>query len=105
MMTMMAMELLATVRLTALVTQDELTTPLRWRVEDATKDAEYGSFRERFAYLVGCDRCTSMWAAAAVLLLSRSRWGRVVVRALAMSQLTIWVLRWEEQYERRADGR
>lgn len=82
----------ATARLAALASQDEITQPLRNIVDRWAKDAEYGSFRDRVSYLVNCKRCTSVWAAALVIVLWTRPAGRQIVRGLAFSQGAIALL-------------
>lgn len=68
---------LATWRATELITEDELTRPIReWIVRRWP-----GS---KLAYLVTCKVCSSVWAAAAVLVLPE--W---VATVLGMSAVTI----------------
>lgn len=91
---------LATARLAMLVAQDEITEPLRQKVDAFAKDAEYGSLPERLSYLVSCTKCTSIWASAAVLLLWRFPAGQTIVRLLAGSQAaitTLAALEWLEE--------
>ena len=76
---------LAVYRLTSLVTKDELTEPIRARVALAATGKPVGSLVERASYLVSCHRCVSVWAGAAVLLLSRFAAGRVLIAVLALS--------------------
>ena len=92
---------LATARLAALVAQDEITEPLRRAVDGWAGDAPYGSLKDRVNYLVNCTHCTSIWAAAVVLGLSKSRYGRPVVWTLALSQAGIITLAIHERLERR----
>ena len=78
---------LAVARLTTLVTTDEITEPLRRKVDDWARGYPVGSVRERLAYLVSCSKCTSVWAAGAVLgLWVSGEGGKAVVRLLAASQ-------------------
>lgn len=76
---------LAIRRLTQLVVQDELTSPVRDRIMEWAKDAPTGSPKERISYLVGCGACASVWASAVILLLNRHRTGRVLNTVLAGS--------------------
>lgn len=81
----------AVLRLTALVTEDEITEPIRSKVELKAMGKPYGSLPERAAYLVTCHRCVSIWAAGAVLVLERFKLGRALVDLLALSQAEILV--------------
>lgn len=69
----------ATWRATVLITEDELTRPLREAVNRRWPDS-------RAAYLIQCPACVSVWAGFATLLLPR--WA---TRALALSASTILV--------------
>lgn len=86
----MITEILAVARATRLVTEDEITAPLRKKVERAAGDAPLYSARERLATLVTCSLCTSMWAAAGVLLANRTDAGRALVKMGALSEAAIW---------------
>jgi hypothetical protein len=77
---------LATRRITTLVTEDKITEDLRnavWRKfpEDVSK----------VGYLVGCRKCTSIWAGlAALLLLTLGKGpGQGLLYALALSEVSI----------------
>lgn len=76
---------LATQRLTQLVTEDEITRPIRQKVDAWAGDAPEFSFKERLAYAVECPACTSIWAAGAVAGLSMFGYGRMLNRILAFS--------------------
>lgn len=56
---------LATFRITRLVTTDEITRPLREKLWD-----RYPPESTRIGYLVSCDHCTGIYAAAAVSALT-----------------------------------
>lgn len=60
-----AVAVAATHRLTTLVVKDEITRPIREKVEDT-----FGG-ESRLTYLVNCPACTSVWAAAVVTVLPR----------------------------------
>ena len=79
----------ATVRLTTLITSDEITAPLRYMAEDAARGARVGSLPERLNYLVSCPRCVSVWAAGGLLVASQTRPGRFLVKVLALSQAVV----------------
>lgn len=82
---------LAATRLTRLITEDEITEPLRLRVNRWATGAPYGSPRERLAYIPTCRQCSSIYCAAAVLLLHRygGAPGRAVNAILALSQAAL----------------
>lgn len=71
--------LIACIRLTDLVVDDEVTRPAR---EWVGKRWPAGPL----PYLLSCKRCTSVWAAGVVTLLPRR-----ACTVLALSQATIWV--------------
>jgi|SRR6478735_3380216 hypothetical protein len=85
----MLTKVFAVQRLTQLVTQDEITRPLRMKVDKWAGEAPEFSLKERAAYMIECPACTSIWAAAVVAGLSRFRLGRVAVRILALSGLAL----------------
>lgn len=74
----MLTDLLATARLTRLVTEDSITEPLRDRAME---------IHPKLGELVQCRMCTSVWAALAVTVLSRTVPG--LNRMLALSEGTI----------------
>lgn len=84
---------LATSRLTRLVTEDEITAPLRDRVESWAAGAAEGSLKERLAYIPTCRACSSVWAAGIVLGLTYGlgRVGRPLVGTLAASEAGLTV--------------
>lgn len=90
----------ATARLTALIAQDEITNPIRDRLEDWSRDAPEGSFKERVTFLVNCTHCVSVWAAAGILLTNAWPRTRPVVVMLAASQAAISTLALIEMVER-----
>lgn len=91
---------LATQRLTQLVTEDELTRPLRDAIDSwATGAAEF-TVKDRVATLTGCSACVSVWAGAGILLASRWRVGRVLVRILAASGAALIVDAGRQRLER-----
>lgn len=67
---------LATARLTRLISEDEITRPLRKRV---------GKLHSEVDYLVNCRYCVGVWAAAGVLLMQKHPVGRVACRVLAVA--------------------
>lgn len=52
----------AATRVVLLITSDEITRPIRERVENRWPGSQ-------LSYLVSCERCISMWSALLVLLL------------------------------------
>ena len=77
---------LAVWRLTKLVTEDEITRPLREKVVLWSDKGEDDSFRDQLGYLVECRACVSIWASAAVVGLGMmGRPGRLLVQTLAGS--------------------
>lgn len=90
---------LAIARLTMLITDDEVSAPLR----DAAirlDDRFHNAFTDKLLYFVTCRRCVSVWAAAAVLLADRVPGGRFAVQALAGSQAALIALALNERIER-----
>lgn len=85
----MIAKIAAVFRLTALVTVDEITEPIRARVQLAATGKPQGHPVERLSYLITCHRCVSVWAGFVVLGLSRFAVGRVIINALALSQAEI----------------
>lgn len=71
---------LAVSRLTRLITEDEITAPVRDRVEQWASGSDYGSVRERLAYIPTCRACSSIYSAAVVA--AALRWGREPGRLL-----------------------
>ena len=90
----------AAARLTRLVTEDEITRPAREMVIDWSERG--GPWRQKMAYLVDCQWCTSIWAAGAVLVASRTRGGRWLNKAGAVSMAAVIVLTVEELLDRKA---
>jgi hypothetical protein len=76
---------LATKRLTQLIVDDELTAPWRDRIIEWSDRHPEGSWRDRLGYLVSCPACTSVWAGAGILLVTRHPIGRMLARVLAVS--------------------
>lgn len=81
---------LATKRLTQLVVEDDITTPLRRAVDNWSSGEPEGSFKERISYLVSCEACVSVWAAGAVLLAGLTAPGRAANKVLAGSQSALF---------------
>jgi len=92
---------LAAARLTRLVVDDEITEPLRTRIQAASVDAEYAEppaknriprLLDQIDTAVNCHACTSVWAGGGVLAAeSAGPVGRFLVRALALSQSALLV--------------
>lgn len=80
---------LAVARLTSLITEDEITEPIRSRVTEWSDRYPEGSVPDRLGYLVSCQRCVSVWAAGGVLVASYFRPTRPLVRILAASQAAL----------------
>ncbi|QDK02612.1 hypothetical protein PP304_gp064 [Gordonia phage Phendrix] len=70
---------LATKRLTRLVVEDEITRPIRESVEE----------NYWLNYLVNCKKCTSVWAAAAVLILGHVLPGKFIICTLGISEAVL----------------
>lgn len=84
----------ATVRLTLLLSRDEVTQPIRDALDVAAVGAPHGSLVERLSYLFSCHKCTSVWAATAVVgaWTFGGRTGRALVQALAASQAAVMII-------------
>jgi len=96
---------LAAARLTRLVVEDEITEPIRQRIQRrAVADVEVGTgplgsnllvphaFWDKVDTAVNCHACTSVWAGGGVLAAeSAGPVGRFLVRALALSQSALLV--------------
>lgn len=77
----------AVARITTLITEDAISEPLRDALDERARRAKLYSFHERVAYMASCPSCTSVWAGMAVVGLSQFKAGRLVITALALSQL------------------
>jgi hypothetical protein len=82
----MAVDALATARLTRLVVDDEIFQPVRDRVQGRWPES-------KLAYLMTCPVCVSIWAGVAVAGFGRSPTLGWVKRTLALSEATILVRR------------
>lgn len=91
---------LATQRLTQLVTEDELTRPIRDLINRWAKDAPDLSFKDRVAVLASCQACMSVWSAAAILIASRFRLGQPLIRILAGSGVALLLTAVKERLDR-----
>lgn len=77
----------ATARIATLVSKDEIMAPVRYKIDDWADGKPYGSVPERLQYLINCHRCSSVWAAGAVLVLNAAGpAGAAVLGVLALSQ-------------------
>jgi hypothetical protein len=81
---------LATARLTQLVVDDEITAPVRDKVQKlaATPGLPPWPVVDE---IVNCHACTSVWAGGAVLTAEQVGVGRFLVRVLALSQAALAV--------------
>jgi hypothetical protein len=91
---------LATQRLTQLVTEDELTRPVREAINSWAAGAEEFSFKDRVATLASCPACISVWAGGAVLIASRFKVGQPLVRILAGSGVALLLTAAKERLDR-----
>lgn len=80
---------LAVHRLTRLVTEDEIMRPAREKISGWAFGAPEFSLKERINTLIGCQRCVSVWAAAAVIALEALPPGRILTSVLAASDVSI----------------
>jgi hypothetical protein len=82
---------LATARLTQLVVDDEITSPIREsvaaRAERPGSKAAWGAVD----VVINCHACTSVWAGAGILAAEQIPFGRFLVRVLALSQAALAV--------------
>lgn len=90
---------LATARLTSLIAEDEITAPIRKRVDEWANGHPEGSLRERLNYLVTCSRCVSVYAGGAVLAASLVPPLRPLLRTLAASQAGLVILTLSDRLE------
>lgn len=92
---------LAAARLTQLAVDDELTEPVRDRIQLASEQAVYAppparnlraTALNKLDTAINCHACTSVWAGGGVVLASKAGpMGRFLVRALALSQAALAV--------------
>lgn len=82
-----ALALLATDRLTQLVTEDEITRPIREGVQRRWPDS-------KVSYLIGCRACVSIWSG---LVVSSGAVPRRVLLALALSSAVLFGDRQDER--------
>jgi hypothetical protein len=80
---------LATARLTQLIVDDEITQPIRDRVDSWGENAPQNSLPERVDTAINCHACTSTWAGAGILVAEQTGVGRFLVRVLALSQAAL----------------
>ncbi len=90
---------LATHRLTQLVVEDEITRPVRTAVDDWARGAPELSLKERIDFAINCGACTSIYASAIVLGLSKFRAGRWVNKVLAGSAVALGWMAVKEKLE------
>lgn len=87
---------LAAARLTQLVVDDEITSPVRDHIRALSENEEYPSARwtalDKLDTAINCHACTSVWAGGGVLVAEQAGpVGRFLVRALALSQAALAV--------------
>lgn len=75
------LDALATYRVTRLITQDEITRPVREKLVERFESRGYS----RAAYLLQCPYCVSVWVGLGVAVASRSRRWETLRLALAAS--------------------
>jgi hypothetical protein len=78
---------LATARLTQLVVDDEITSPVREAVQARVDNPIW----DQVDTAINCHACTSVWAGAGVLTAEQIGFGRFLIRVLALSQLALTV--------------
>lgn len=91
---------LAVARLTTLVVEDEITRPVRERVQWWANGADEFSVRERLSTLLRCQKCVGIWSAAAVLAAARIPVLRPAVNVLAAAQAALAVTTILEKWDR-----
>lgn len=91
---------LASQRLAQLITEDELTRPLRKSINAWAEGAPEFSFKDRVAVLASCPACMSVWSAAAILVASRFRVAQPLVRILAGSAAALLINSLRDRVER-----
>lgn len=84
-MTDLAVDILATWRLTRLFGVDKITEASRDELVGFAIGFRYAKVGQKFLQLMDCPYCLSIWAAGTVLLLKRLPLGKTVVRLLALS--------------------
>lgn len=84
---------IATARLTTLLVDDQITAPLRERAFNYfdSRPPTHPVHRLQLPYLVTCQRCVSVYAAAALLILNQTPL-RKLINTLALSQLALTAL-------------
>lgn len=88
------LHVLATRRVTGLLIEDEITAPARDRILGSSDNYW-------LTYLLTCRRCSSVWAAAAVLILSKFKAGSAILDTLALSESVIII---DKAFEYRDQG-
>lgn len=81
---------LATARLTQLIVDDEITSPIRESVQGKAEAAP-GSLIDQVDTAINCHACSSVWAGAGILMAEQTGVGRFLVRVLALSQMSLAV--------------
>ncbi|AKJ72546.1 hypothetical protein PP301_gp008 [Gordonia phage GMA2] len=75
---------LAAHRITTLIIEDEISSPIRDRVLDSTDNY-------MVRYLLTCHKCMSVWSAFVVILLGHGSLGRVLLNTMALSEAAILI--------------
>lgn len=76
----------AVIRLTTLITEDEIMRPVRERVRREFPNSDY------VAYLIACNRCVSVWAGFFIAFITHRRKREIMdilLTTLALSQSSI----------------
>ena len=81
----LAIDILATWRLTRLLGTDKLTEALRDDMIGFALGFKATRITRKFLQLMDCPYCLSVWAAGAILVLNHLPGGKLLVRLLAMS--------------------
>lgn len=81
----MMVEVLASLRVARLVSSDTITAPARDRLFALSQDHRAAGW---VLDLLGCPWCVSIWSSAAVVALTRTRIGRMMIRGLAVAEVT-----------------
>lgn len=82
---------MAVARLTQLVVEDEITSPIRDKVDELAKaSGKYEGPWNPVDTAINCSACTSVWAAGGVLTAEAAGpVGRFLVKVLALSQAAL----------------
>ncbi len=92
---------LAIHRTTQLITEDTLTQPIRDAINNWAKGHADGSFRDKVATLSQCPACMSVWVTGGIMVASRFKVGRVLVRIMAGSGAALLLEAGIKRMERR----